>query len=29
MAENKQNALLWAIGGVLIILGVIYFSVAG
>lgn len=26
MAENKQNALLWAIGGVLIILGVIYFS---
>ncbi|TAL50166.1 hypothetical protein EPN81_03550 [Patescibacteria group bacterium] len=29
MAENKQNALLWAIGGVLIILGVIYFSVTG
>ncbi|HLD20914.1 MAG TPA: ABC transporter substrate-binding protein [Patescibacteria group bacterium] len=29
MAENKQNGLLWAIGGVLIILGVIYFSVTG
>lgn len=29
MAENKQNALLWAIGGVLIILGVIYFSITG
>lgn len=29
MAENKQNALLWAIGGALIILGVIYFSVTG
>ncbi|MEK7620559.1 MAG: ABC transporter substrate-binding protein [Patescibacteria group bacterium] len=29
MAENKQNVLLWAIGGVLIILGVIYFSVTG
>lgn len=29
MAENKQNTLLWAIGGVLIILGVIYFSVTG
>lgn len=29
MAENKQNALLWAIGGVLIILGGIYFSVTG
>lgn len=29
MAENKQNALLWAIGGVLVILGVIYFSVTG
>lgn len=29
MAENKQNALLWAIGGVLIILGAIYFSVTG
>lgn len=27
MVENKQNALLWAIGGVLIILGVIYFAV--
>lgn len=29
MVENKQNALLWAIGGVLIILGVIYFSLTG
>lgn len=29
MAENKQNALLWAIGGVLILLGVIYFSITG
>jgi branched-chain amino acid transport system substrate-binding protein len=27
MAESKQNTLLWAIGGVLILMGVIYFSV--
>lgn len=29
MADNKQNTLLWAIGGMLIILGVIYFFVTG
>lgn len=29
MAESKQNALLWAIGGALILMGVIYFSVVG
>jgi branched-chain amino acid transport system substrate-binding protein len=29
MAEKSNNALLWAIGGVLIILGVIYFSITG
>lgn len=29
MAEKTNNALLWAIGGVLILLGVVYFSITG